>query len=216
MSAESHAEHLDRNYRYQRHVYDASREYFLLGRKRLIADLAPPPGGGVLEVGCGTALNLMRASRRFPDARYFGIDLSGVMLETAGAAIARRGFSSRIKLARGDATDFDPEALLGCKQFDCIFFSYSLSMIPPWQTALEHAVRFLAPRGRLLIVDFGACEELPVWLKRVLYTWLAKFRVAPRVDLEPVLKALAAQHGLDLSFERVYRGYVCYAVLERR
>ena len=54
-------ERLDRNYRYQRRVYDLTRRYYLLGRNRLIADLAPPDRGCVLEIGCGTARNLQRS-----------------------------------------------------------------------------------------------------------------------------------------------------------
>jgi S-adenosylmethionine-diacylgycerolhomoserine-N-methlytransferase len=207
MSTDAHAEHLDRNYRYQRHVYDLTREYYLLGRRRLIAGLAPPPNG--------SALNLIRAQRRFPNADYFGVDLSRMMLETADAALRRRGLRGRIRLALGDATDFDARALLGQQQFDRVFFSYSLSMIPPWQGALEHAVGLLAEKGSLHIVDFGGCEALPLAFKRTLYAWLAQFRVTPREELEAVLRDLARRHALTLSFQRIYRGYSYYAVLSR-
>lgn len=216
MSTETHAEHLDQNYKYQRHVYDLTREYYLLGRKHLIANLAPPAGGTVLEVGCGTALNLIRAQRQHPDARYFGIDLSRMMLDTAEAALARRGLSGSIKLARGDATDFEAVALLGEDRFDRVFFSYSLSMIPPWEAALEHAAKLIADDGSLHVVDFGGCESLPAPMKRALYAWLAQFRVTPREGLEQELRDLARRHGLAVSFERFYRGYSYYAVLRRR
>jgi len=216
MSSESHAAHLDHNYRYQRHVYDVTREYYLLGRKRLIEDLAPPPGGSVLEIGSGTALNLIRAQRRYPDTHYYGVDLSRMMLETARASLSRRGLADHIRLALGDATTFDANFLLGRERFDRVFFSYSLSMIPPWETALAHAAPLVAPGGRLHVVDFGDCKALPAPLKRALYAWLAKFRVAPRENMEHVLADLARRHGLTCRFERIYRGYSCYAVLERR
>lgn len=215
MASESHAEHLDRNYRYQRHVYDLTREYYLLGRKHLIAGLESPATGSVLEVGCGTALNLIRAARRYPSAAFYGVDLSRMMLETAEAAIARQGLGGRIKLALGDATDFDAAAALGHAGFDRVFFSYSLSMIPPWEAALEHAAGLIAPGGSLHVVDFGGCEGLPAPAKRLLYSWLAQFRVTPREDLEAALQRLAAAHGLALTFERLYRGYSYYAVLRR-
>ena len=35
---------MDRIYRRQRHVYDLTRKYYLLGRDRLIADLDVPRG----------------------------------------------------------------------------------------------------------------------------------------------------------------------------
>ncbi len=215
MSRDSHADHLDRNYRYQRHVYDVTREYYLLGRKRLIADLDVPRDGSVLEIGCGTALNLIRTARRYPEARLFGIDLSRMMLETAGAALARSGLEARIRLALGDATSFDAKALLDRDTFDRIFFSYSLSMIPPWEAALEHAAGMVAPGGALHIVDFGGCEGLPGPVKRTLYAWLAKFRVEPRENLERVLGEVARRHGLTLQVQHLYRGYSAYAVLRR-
>lgn len=213
MNTESHADHLDRNYRYQRHVYDLTREYYLLGRKRLIAGLDATKGATVLEIGCGTALNLIRAARQFPSADFYGIDLSRMMLETAEAGLHRRGLRGRIRLALGDATDFDARATLGMARFDRIFFSYSLSMIPPWPAALEHAAGLLAPGGSMHVVDFGGCENLPAPAKKALYGWLAQFRVTPRVTLESELTGLAGRHRLDLTFERLYRGYSYYAVL---
>ena len=54
---------MDRIYHRQRRYYDFTRKYYLLGRDRLIEGLAPPPGGRVLEIGCGTARNLVAAAR---------------------------------------------------------------------------------------------------------------------------------------------------------
>lgn len=38
---------MDRQYRWQRHIYDATRLPYLLGRDRLIAQLNPSTGGRV-------------------------------------------------------------------------------------------------------------------------------------------------------------------------
>ena len=56
------AELMDRIYRRQRHLYDFTRKYYLLGRDRLIHRLSPPAGSRVLEIGCGTARNLVVAA----------------------------------------------------------------------------------------------------------------------------------------------------------
>ena len=82
----SAAQHMDAIYRYQRYVYDATRKFYLLGRDRLIDELAPPPGGRVLEIACGTGRNLIAAARRYPGARFYGFDISPAMLDTARAA----------------------------------------------------------------------------------------------------------------------------------
>ena len=108
-----HAALMDGVYRWQRHIYDATRKYYLLGRDRMIAGLHVPPGGSVLELGCGTGRNLLLAARRYPDARLHGLDISAAMLETADAALSRRGLRGRVALARADATRFDAEVLFG-------------------------------------------------------------------------------------------------------
>ena len=80
-AASSTSELMDSIYRTQRHIYDLTRKYYLLGRDRLIRELAPPEDGCVLEVGCGTGRNLIKAARRYPRARFYGIDISEAMLE---------------------------------------------------------------------------------------------------------------------------------------
>ncbi|MBX9815998.1 MAG: class I SAM-dependent methyltransferase [Sphingomonas sp.] len=198
---------MDAIYRSQRHIYDLTRKYYLLGRDRLIAELTPPPGGAVLEIGCGTGRNLIAAARRFPNARYFGIDISEAMLETARASVAKAGLADRILLAQGDATAFDAGALFGVERFDRIFQSYTLSMIPDWQGALREGAGKLAPGGRLDVVDFGQQEGLPGPFKALLFAWLAKFDVTPRADLPAVLERVAAGAGLTARFTPLYRGY---------
>ena len=123
---------MDRIYRHQRHIYDASRKFYLLGRDELIARLEPPPGAAILEIGCGTGRNLIGIARRHPDCACFGLDVSSAMLETARGAVRRAGLGGRIRLAQADATGFDPQALFGRPGFDRIVISYALSMIPPW------------------------------------------------------------------------------------
>ena len=95
------ADRMNRMYRRQRHIYDGTRRYYLLGRDELIAGLQPAPGASVLEIGCGTGRNLVSAARRHPDARFFGIDVSTEMLTSAISAISRHGLTDRIRVAHG-------------------------------------------------------------------------------------------------------------------
>lgn len=210
LAAPHNGELMDRVYRYQRHIYDLTRKYYLLGRDDLIAGLSPPERGGVLEVGCGTGRNLIAAARTYPRARFYGLDISAEMLATARANIARAGLSDRIELARGDAGDFEPSVLCGRAAFDRIFFSYSLSMVPPWRSALECAVSALAPGGSLHVVDFGQQECLPRLFRAGLQVWLRSFHVTPRPDLFEVLGDIAETEGGAARTRPLFRGYAWY------
>lgn len=213
---ETAATHMDGIYRYQRHIYDATRKYFLLGRDRLLDDLQPPDGGTALEIGCGTARNLILAARQYPNAQFFGFDISEEMLVTARASVERASLSDRITLAQGDATDFDVQQMFGVPHVDRAFCSYTLSMIPPWQQVVPMAMRSVGPGGRVHIVDFGQQDRLPKAFKGLLYAWLKKFSVHPRADLPEVLRGEIADGTFDLEFQTLYRGYADYAVLTRK
>lgn len=209
----SHSSLMDGVYRRQRHIYDLTRKYYLLGRDRMIDGLDVPAGGGVLELGCGTGRNIVLAARRYPDAQFYGLDISTEMLATASAATAREGIAQHVMLARGDATDFDAVALFGVEKFDRVFISYSLSMIPGWEKAIQAALAVLKPAGSLHIVDFGQQERLPRWFGSMLRAWLAKFHVEPRATLREALELAAARHASSLFFETLYRGYAVKAVV---
>ena len=135
------------------------------------------------------------------------------MLETARASVMREGLSSQIALHQADATAFTVGPHFAERKFDRIFLSYTLSMIPPWELALEEAACALVSGGSLHIVDFGQQEKLPGWFRAMLFAWLRNFHVSPRAALPAVLEELAHRHGLTLRFRPLYRGYAWEAVL---
>ena len=204
---------MDAMYRYQRHIYDLTRKYYLLGRDDMIARLDARPGTRVLEIGCGTGRNLIAAAERYPHARFFGLDVSHEMLASAEKSIARAGLCERVQVAHADATAFDPAKLLGASKFDRVFISYTLSMIPAWQDVLDAALSLLAPSGELHIVDFGGQEKLPGWFRAVLRRWLTTFSVAPRDDMEAEIRARLSGGKFQLVMMRPYRGYAQHAVV---
>lgn len=202
-----HGRLMDSVYRHQRHIYDLSRKYYLLGRDGLIADLAPPRGGAVLEIGCGTGRNLIAVGKVWPEARLYGVDISEAMLETAHKAVAKAGMADRVVLAQGDACGFDPAALFGRVDFERVFISYALSMIPDWEGALRQAANCVADGGKLEVVDFGQQDNLPGFWKRALFGWLARFHVAPRAELRQAIDGLAADMGGFPHSRSLYLGY---------
>lgn len=210
---EKHANLMDGMYRYQRHIYDLTRKYYLLGRDRTIRDLDVPEGGTLLEVGCGTGRNLVLAHRLFSGARLYGLDISQEMLISARKTFATKAAVADFRVA--DATAFTPRDF-GVGGFDRVLISYALSMIPNWERAVDAAIAALNPGGQLHIVDFGQQEGLPAWFRAVLKSWLAKFHVTPRADLREVLEAQAHENNATLSFETIGRGYAWRAAIIAR
>ncbi len=208
------AQLMNRIYRSQRHVYDATRRFYLLGRDELIGDLAMTPGDTALEIGCGTGRNLVKIARSYPQAVCYGIDVSAAMLETARASVARARLQRRIVLGEADATSFDARATLGRDTFDRVVISYALSMIPPWRAVLQHAAGLVAPGGSLHVVDFGDQAGMPPWFRAALERWLALFHVAPRTTLAQELAVLTSGARLRCSVRPLYRGYAVAARLD--
>ncbi|MFC5585612.1 class I SAM-dependent methyltransferase [Nitratireductor kimnyeongensis] len=210
--AAGHASLMDGVYRRQRHIYDLTRKYYLLGRDGLIGGLNVPEGGAVLELGCGTGRNLALVSDHFPKARLFGLDISREMLSTARRRMERENIDAR--LAEADASSFDAEALFGQARFERVFISYALSMIPPWRETIAAGLDCVAPGGSLHIVDFGRQERLPGWFRSGLRRWLLAFHVIPRDSLREALESECEKRGASLRFDSSFRGYAVRAIVE--
>jgi S-adenosylmethionine-diacylgycerolhomoserine-N-methlytransferase len=154
-------------YRWGARVYDLAsmeRWVYLPGRCAAIAGLRLSPGDRVLDVGCGTGLNLEHLLDAVgPTGEVVGIDASGAMLRQARRRVDRRGWSN-VMLVEGDAAFLD-SFVTG--EVDAVLFTYSLSVIADWRTAWERAWTLLRPGGRVAVVD----TALPVgrwrWLSPV-------------------------------------------------
>ncbi|PPC88494.1 MAG: SAM-dependent methyltransferase [Hyphomicrobium sp.] len=210
-----HAAAMDHIYRYQRYIYDVTRRYYLLGRNDMIAGLSPPRDGTILEIGCGTARNLIQAANTFSNVSLYGFDISSEMLKTAARSVAKTNHSHRIALAQGDATNFDTKQMFDRASFDRIFISYALSMIPDWQVIVARASDHLTPGGELHIVDFGCMDTMPGLARRAMLAWLARFSVTPRRELEAVVRDIAQQKGLQVEFRSSAFGYWASAILRK-
>ena len=149
---------LSRFYGWQAGLYDWTRPFFLFGRGEAVRRLGVQRGHRVLDVGCGTGWNLGALVRRGGDV--IGVECSPPMLRRAEARVAALG---RVRLdprPYGSHSDYAGRA-------DRILFSYSLSMIPPYDRVLERARFDLTPGGRIAVVDFlDARGPVRGWLTR--------------------------------------------------
>jgi S-adenosylmethionine-diacylgycerolhomoserine-N-methlytransferase len=205
------AQQMDRQYRYQRYVYDLSRKYYLLGRDALLNEMDVQPGETVLEIGCGTARNLTKLAYRYPSVKLYGIDASRMMLDTARDKLRGTLYERNITLRQGLAGQVSHHDFGLEKPFDHIVFSYVLSMIPGWQGALEHALHILKPGGCLHVVDFSDQQTMPPWFRRVLLQWLDWFHVHPDPDVPRYLEQLAGRERDQLRMRQLAGRYALLA-----
>lgn len=206
---------MDANYRLQRHIYDVTRRFYLLGRASLLSRLDLPTGGRVLEIGCGTAWNLIRLARLRPDLEIEGLDASAAMLETAQKNVERAGLADRIGLRCGLAEDLhDETASRPAETYDCVLFSYALSMIPGWREALVESIALVRPAGTLAVVDFGDQRGVPGWLRAILRAWLRFFHTEPRDELPALLYELAMRTGSNLLLDFLARRYAVLGLVQ--
>jgi S-adenosylmethionine-diacylgycerolhomoserine-N-methlytransferase len=211
-----HLQHMDRMYRLTRHVYDLTRRYYLFGRDLLLARMQITPGDHVLEMGCGTARNLIKLARRHPQAKLYGLDASRSMLQTAELSLQKRQLAGKVILRHCLAEQLDAQVTFGSSEpFDVIFFSYSLSMMPTWPAALDAALANLNPHGRIYIVDFWDQAGLPRIFAALLKRWLALFHVHYRPELLDHLRSLEKDGRCRLDLQGIGGRYAYLATLTR-
>jgi S-adenosylmethionine-diacylgycerolhomoserine-N-methlytransferase len=206
---------MDRMYRMQRYFYDLTRKYYLLGRDRLLREMHVRSGERILEVGCGTARNLIILSRNSPGAKLFGLDASSAMLETAATKANAAGAEITLKTALADDFTFDETFELE-EKFDKVFFSYSISMIPPWRESILNAIENLKPGGELFIVDFYDQKALPTPFRKALQRWLLAFHVKYPAELVPYLESLDQKGIGKLTVTPLHRRYAILAALKKK
>lgn len=152
----SHAQNLQNFYSAQAQDYDRFRERLLRGREELITCLLAklPSQARIVELGGGTGRNLDFFGDRLDDIAQFDlVDLCPALLDRARERIAHH---PQVRMIEADATTYTPTAPV-----DCVYFSYSLTMIPDWRIALANALAMLKPGGLLGIVDFYTSAAKP-------------------------------------------------------
>jgi S-adenosylmethionine-diacylgycerolhomoserine-N-methlytransferase len=194
----SQAERLEAFYGPQADRYDSFRERLLAGRRELIALLAPPDGAHVVELGGGTGQNLDFFGDRL--GRMGSVEVVDLCPSLLAQARQRTAGRPNIRVVEADATTYRPAAPV-----DCVYLSYSLTMIPDWRAAMENAVAMLRPGGILGVVDFyvSAASPEPGLTRHGAFTrnfwprWFAHDAVHPSPDHLARLRALMPDHVLQ-------------------
>ncbi|MEQ8655220.1 MAG: methyltransferase domain-containing protein [Kiloniellales bacterium] len=113
---------------------------------------APPKGGALLDLACGTGLLARTAQQRMgPGAKITGLDRNPGMLAVAKREAPdidwREGMAERLPFA--DAS------------FDAVVSNFGLMFFEDRNAALEEVYRVLRPDGRMVIAVWGSLEETP-------------------------------------------------------
>ena len=206
---------MDKMYRHQRYFYDLTRKYYLLGRDRLINEMQIAGGENILEVGCGTARNLIILAQKYPNANFYGLDASGETLKTAQIKIDAKNIKNiTLRTALADDFTFDKTFEIP-EKFDAIFFSYAVSIIPPWRESIENALVNLKSGKTLYIVDFYDQADLPAAFQKILKSWLKQFHVKYPAELLPFLETLEQKGIGKLSVKPLYKRYSLIAAFKK-
>ncbi|WP_026421894.1 class I SAM-dependent methyltransferase [Actinokineospora inagensis] len=142
-------------------VYDASTRFFT-------THLPYPPGGTMLEIGCGAGITAVTAARVC--ARVTATDISAAAVDNTRRNAERHGVADRLDARLGDLFDPVPADV----RFDLVFWNspfiespadhapgsdLDLAIFDPGYAAhrrfLDQARRYTAPAGRVLL-GFGS------------------------------------------------------------
>jgi demethylmenaquinone methyltransferase/2-methoxy-6-polyprenyl-1,4-benzoquinol methylase len=139
--------------------YDTANRVLTAGfderwRRRAIALLAPPHGGRVLDICCGTGDLVFHLLRVDPSLAVTGIDFCAPMLERAQVRARRE--------ARGSATFVEGDAMalpFGDGTFDGATMGFSLRNVVDIDAVLREILRVLRPGTRFVNLDVSKARN---------------------------------------------------------
>lgn len=140
------------------HGYDARESERLRAQAGSVLDLLHgdlfyPPGGRVLEVGCGTGAQTITLARNSPNTRFIAFDHSAASLVRAKTRLAACGMDN-VEFIHADlfSLPFEPAS------FDHVFVCFVLEHLPNPVDALVLLRRLLKPGGTITAFegDHGA------------------------------------------------------------
>jgi ubiquinone/menaquinone biosynthesis C-methylase UbiE len=144
--------------------YDATHASGMPKRHEARLALGIRPGERVLDLACGTGLNLVHLRELVGDTgQVVGVDLTPAMLDVARERIATNGWSN-VEVSEADAAALPfPDG-----SFDRAICTYAMNVIPDYVRAIEEVERVLKPGGRFVDLELGlTLKRLPRWLRSV-------------------------------------------------
>lgn len=124
-------------------------------------------GKWILDAGCGTGHRLLAVARRYPEARFVGLDMTGASIETA-RALARKHGLDNVQFQQGDLVEFR-----STQPFDVIMSSGVIHHLENPRRGMESLAANLAENGMLVVWLYHSLGEHQRLLDReiVLTLW---------------------------------------------
>lgn len=194
---------LERFYAWHSLIYDWTRPLILFGRVPLLDGLEIRVGDRVLDVGCGTGWALPCLARR--GAHVVGVECARAMLARARQRAVRLRDAGR-QVTFDERPYGSHDAYRGAA--DAIVFSYSLSMMPPFEPVLASARSDLRRGGSIAVVDFLEAANATVgrWLSAN-HVALGDARLRRLMDLFP-------QHGVSVRRAPLWTYYLFWGTAD--
>ena len=161
-------------------MYDRTAGMTYLGALwKLLPRVRLAPGPAILDVGCGTGINILEAARVLgPCRRLVGVDLAPGMVEEARRKAALAGVAATFMV--GDAERLEIEDA----SFDLVICNSVYHWFPDRQRAVTELARVLRPGGQVL-VNCVADPGFHEWIRVVDEVWTRLF-AQPRSWLPPL------------------------------
>ena len=159
------------------------------------------PETRILDLGCGTGVNLARLRRlELPFSRYVGLDMTPAMLTRAQAKLDGHTAAAFLQ---GDIWRLP----FADRSFDLVISTWALSHLWPAHKVFDEVGRVLDPKGAV----FALFWSRPAWPMSQAAKWierLLEMRFVEQADLErqwgdrAVTRRYAAGWGASIEFKR--------------
>lgn len=201
----SHAERLDAFYAPQAKQYDQFRKGFLWGREPLLRSLAARLKGKTdltwVDLGGGTAENVAMMSKYMPLDNFkqiYVVDLCSSLCRVAENKAREKGWDN-VSIVEGDACTFSPKE---SGSITVVTFSYSLSMIPPFLSAVDNAINMLDDKvGLFGIADFYVSSKFDLPLRQ--HPWSRRFFWRSIFDIDNIDLGPERRQYIEHKLERI-------------
>jgi len=147
----------------------------------------PAPGDAVLDIGCGSGVDALIASRMVgPEGCVTGVDMTPAMVERAQQCVSTAR-ASNVRILWGHAESLP----LPDNSIDYVVSNGVFALTPDKRDAFREVARVLKPGGRLRIADVVVQWRIPRYISEALHLWTECIAGATWLEDYPALLAEA-------------------------